>query len=111
MEVNKKTFCYIPITFLDENKSPVIPTNVTTRIDYISNSGVSIPIRPVTPLIVAATVVSVLITSAENDLFEPNPSPDSIGEIHILTVECDIPHGHVTGDHEIFVRSLRKVTT
>jgi hypothetical protein len=107
LEVNEKTFCYIPITFLDENKSPVTPTNVTTRIDDVA-SGTNI--RPVTSLVVTSPNVSVLVTSNENRIVN-DTDEDQVGEIHLLTIECDIPHGHVTGQHEIYVKNLPKVTS
>lgn len=105
MEINEKTFCIVPVTFLDETKSPVIPSNVTTRIDDVA-SGTNI--RPVTPLVVTGTSVNILITSNENRILN-DTDEDQVGEIHLLTVECDIPNGHVTGNYEIFVKNLSKI--
>lgn len=105
MEVNEKTFCYVPVTFLDENKAPVTPINVTVRIDDVK-SGTNI--RPITHLTVTSPHISILITSNENRIIN-DTDEDQVGEIHLMTIECDIPAGHVTGDHEIFVRNLREV--
>ena len=105
MEVNEKTFCFVPVTFLDENQQPVIPTNVIIGIIDVKSGTV---IRPPTPLIVTQPTENVYVSSNENRIIN-DTDENNIGEIHLMTVECDIPNGHSTGQHEIFVRNLRGV--
>jgi len=114
MEINEKTFCVIPVSFEDENENPVIPVNVTTRIDD-ARSGINI--RPVTPLVVTSPNVNILVTSNENRIVNPRNERreehegGNVGEIHLLTIQCDIPNGHTTGQYEIYIRNLKEITS